>query len=231
MKATTHLQRGVKVLFWQARRKLHITPMYQVMRGIESRGVSLHKLTALELFGHTGKMHTVDYAPFVKSLEVWEIDPDCELALHENLPDARIRIVDSCKQLLVSEGTFDLIVVDSWTRMFGGHIEHFELFPDIFRVMNEFTILILNIMPEIYTNTFLEKDHYQRRRTFYHVDNPSLVPPKSMIKSYKALSQQNGYDIAWWFVKDRYFMHSLRPQSLEKRLCYLVLAFKKLAAT
>src|SRR5262245_28711989 len=79
------------VLFWEVRRKLRLTAMFGLMREFKRRGINLSSLRALEMFGGTGWLHTIDYASRVASSEVWEINPALAPELHENLPNTTVK--------------------------------------------------------------------------------------------------------------------------------------------
>lgn len=171
-------------------------------------------------------MITRDYAPFVNSLEAWEIEPSYERTLRKNLPEAIVRMVDSYEQLAVTESQFGLVVADTWTEMFGGHCEHFELFPKVFRALDDSAILILNIMPVWKVGQY-KNEHLRRRRDFYQREDVANIPIDSMVGVYEKLAKQNGFGIKWWFITDRYLMYRLRRRGKKWRLCYLVLELEK----
>ena len=196
------------------------------MTDLRKRGVELDSLRALDLFAGTGNTITRDYAPFVKSLEAWEIEPSYERELRKNLPKALVRIVDSYEQLAITDSRLGLVVADTWTEMFAGHCEHFELFPEVFRVLDESAVLILNIMPEWKVGQS-QIEHLRRRRDFYQREDVANIPIDSMVEVYKNLARQNGFEIRWWFIKDRYLMYDLRRQAKKWRLCHLVLGLEK----
>jgi hypothetical protein len=95
------------------RRMLGMSPMQEVLRGLEERGCALSSMDALEVYGASGGLHTRDYAHRVKSLEVWEIDPKHEASLRRNLPNATVHIVDSYDRVKSADRRFDLVVVDN----------------------------------------------------------------------------------------------------------------------
>ena len=63
------------------RRNLGASPMRRLCRQLQERGVDLGRLRALEVFGDDGTRHTLDYAPMVASLDIWEIRSDREATL------------------------------------------------------------------------------------------------------------------------------------------------------
>lgn len=175
-------------------------------------------------------MITRDYAQFVSTLEAWEIEPSYERTLRKNLPRAMVRIVDSYKQLAITEGRFQLVVADAPNEMFGGHCEHFDLFPELFRVLDDRAILILNVMTERNVGEY-KNEHLRRRRDFYQREDVANIPIDSMVEVYEKLARQNGFGIKWWFIKDRYFMYWLRRRGKKWRLCYLVLRLEKITGS
>jgi hypothetical protein len=98
---------------YKARRRLKITPIYRVLREIKRRRLDLSRMDALELFGGRGDMITQDYAPYVRSLEIWEIDPACESALREHFPLAEVKITDTYEEIKRCARKFDLVVADA----------------------------------------------------------------------------------------------------------------------
>lgn len=213
----------VRKTFFNFRRILKLTSTHAMMRSIRKRGVNLKSLHALELFGGRGDQITRDYAPYVGRLEIWEIDPSCETALREAFPNATIRITDSYEEIRKTSQKFDLVIADTWTRMFNNHCEHFELFPDIFRILSSTSILVLNVLPEFQN---LSAEHARRRCAFYQVEDPTKIPLEVMVERYKSLAMENGFQIQWWFYKDRYFLYPLRRKWMKKRLGFLVLGLQ-----
>jgi hypothetical protein len=215
---------------YKARRMLKVTPTYRVLRELRRRELSLGRMDALELFGGRGDMITQDYAPYVRSLEIWEIDPACEVALRKRFPLAKIKITDTYEEIKKCTRKFDLVVADAWPRPFNGHCEHFDLFPDVFRVLLPFAVLILNVLPEIWGEK-LSLEHARRRRQFYQVADATRVPLQQMVQRYDALAREQGFTVRWWFYKDRYFLYPLRRLWRKKRLGFLVLGLERVSGT
>jgi hypothetical protein len=213
--------------FLEARRKLHLTPMRRVMRELTRRGVDVSSLRALEMFGGNGRGHTVDYAPYVASTEVWEIDPAFAPVLRQNLPEATVKIVDSFAEIEVSQNKFDLVLVDPPYEMFGGHCEHFDIFPGVFRILKPFSILVLcNVRLNVVMSTRYSDRHLEIRKSFYEVDDPTRIPLDQMLKIYNQLFLRHGYESKWWVLQDRNLMYRLRRNSID-RVCYLALAIQR----
>lgn len=200
------------------RRALKITPMQRVLRKVEVRGVRPSELEALDIFGGTGAMHTVDYASRVASLEVWELNPAYEAALRRNLPRAEIKITDSFQELKQTSKKYSLIVADNPIGIFGPrdeYCEHFDLFPDILRVASDSSLLILVAIPKINAAAIrqypylLNSLHRQRRMDFYQTSHPDNVSHEAMIAVYQGLLSTNGFELEWYFFEKRTFIYSL----------------------
>ena len=211
----------------EVRRKLRLTPMFRILRELKMRGINLSSLRALEMFGGSGRSYTVDYAPYVGNLEVWEIDPHLAPVLRKNLPKATVKIVDSFVELDLAKNKYDLVFIDPPYEMFDGHCEHFELFPGLFRLLNTFAILVLcNVRLNIVMVDRYSDKHFERRRGFYNVEDPKRISLEQMVKVYKNLSMQNGFEVKWSLLMDRTFLYRLQKHSVD-RTCFLVLALEK----
>ena len=78
-----------------------------VINILENQGIELNKLSTLEMFGRDGTAHVTAYAEKVRSLEVWEIDKKWEADLKNNLPNAKIKIIDSKDYNLLEDFVYD----------------------------------------------------------------------------------------------------------------------------
>lgn len=182
------------------RRQLRISPMCRLVREIQRRGIDMGELDALEMFAYTGKLQTMDYASQVSSLEAWEINPANEAALKRNLPHAKIKIVDSFKEIKETESKYNFIVIDS-----PGSAEHFEVLPDLKRITKSPATIILNVIPTIQKDDEDDSqydDHMQRRHDFYKTNNPENIELESMLPVYEDRFRQMGFKINWYiFMK------------------------------
>lgn len=195
------------------RRALRLSPIQQVCKEARRRGVRLHEARALEVFGLTGELHTLDYAPYVATLQIWEIDPACAAPLRRNLPHACVKIVDTYEEIERTPKRFDLIVVDNPEHVYGPYCEHFELFPRLFRVASDNAIIILNVIPRLdddvrrdWPYLFEEYDialHLERRRAFYQTARPDSVSYDEMVAVYRDLARAHGFALEWHFIRRR----------------------------
>lgn len=195
------------------RRALRLSPIQQVCQELRRRGVRLHEAHALEVFGFTGELHTMDYAPYVSALEIWEIDAACAAPLRRNLPQARVMIVDTYEEITRTTERFDVIVVDNPEHVYGPYCEHFELFPLLFRVAKDAAVIILNVIPRLddevrkeWPYLFVEHDiatHLERRRAFYRTATPERVSYDEMAAAYGDLARAHGFDLEWSLARRR----------------------------
>ena len=93
--------------------RLGLLPIQRILAEGSRRGASVEQFRALEVFGCTGERLTKHYAPLVRSVEVWEINPSLEPALRRNVPTATVRITDSFAEIKTTPSRFDLVVVDN----------------------------------------------------------------------------------------------------------------------
>ena len=176
MSLRDHLSDRLRSLARNARRTLGLSPMQSVMRELTRRGVRVADLRALECFAFDGHMHTIDYAPLVGALEVWEINPIHETVLRRTFPAAVVHITDTYRQVEKCTDRFSLIVVDN-SPVHGGHTEHFDLFPQIFRLAADECYLVLDIIPELNASVrsaypeMLRESASRARKAFYGADD------------------------------------------------------------
>jgi hypothetical protein len=203
-------------------RKLKLDPIQKVLRKLKKRRIKLEDLDALEIFGYTGEYHTKFYAPYVRSLEVWEIDPACKEPLMRNLPTAEVKITDSYNEIKHTQKKFNFIVVDNPMSAFGNYCEHFDLFPDIFTVVKESSVLILNVIPEINDVALIKWPYLfnevqlSRRRSFYDSGTPDKISFEELVKAYRKLCNENGFDLEWYFFQKRTIVYYLVIKILKK---------------
>lgn len=198
-----------------ARRILGLSPMRRLLRRMGDRGVELSTLHALELFGGSGTFHTVDYASRVASLEVWEVDRRYEGSLRRHLPSAELRFVNTFAEIERIDRTFDMIVVDNPMSTWNGHCEHFDLFPSIFRLVKNGSIVVLNVIP-LLTPTARERYPYlfnreqiTRRAAFYRTAHPEEIPIEKMVEVYSRLALASGFHVDWHLLVRRHFVYYL----------------------
>ena len=169
------------------------------------RDIQLADLDALEMFGGRGDFVTKYYADKVRSLEIWEIRPELEAQLQRDFPQATVKITDAFKEIYTTTKRFSLVVIDDpvFMVMQRTHYEHFDLFPQVFHILQPSAILALNIVFD-YTQAQGRCDNYYHhlmaRAEFYgskHLDE--LV----MLDTYRTLAENSGYMLDWYFLQRR----------------------------
>jgi len=193
--------------------------MHKVMRRlIEEYNYPLDKADALELFAREGDWHTVAYAPYVKSLEAWEINPAFNEGLKKNLPNAKIKITDTYKEIQKTTKTYDLIVIDNANSTYGEnneHCEHLGLLPSVFRISNDECVIILNVNMAPY-NLHKNPVWWNKRKEYYKTDHPDKLDPLLVAKRYNEICMENNIKLQRYFFQQRetsfmyYFIMQIR---------------------
>jgi len=194
--------------------------MNKVLQKLEEQEVKLDKLNAIEVFGREGNWHTIPYYNKVNSLEVWEINKEYKKGLQKNLPNAKIKILDSIKNILEYKviKKFDLIVIDNPLNVFGknnSYSEHFDFIDRIENIATDNPIIIFNVCRNpfnLHKNTLWKK----RREEFYKLKDTSCLQIKFLLKFYKEMFEMRGkWDVIFNFVIIRheyldYFVFKLK---------------------
>jgi len=146
-----------------------------VVSFLSSRGVSLSDMTALDFFAREGDWQTAYYAPLVKQIHAWEINPLFEENLRKNLPQsAKIVIGDSHKMSMETNERFDLIVLDNPLGCYGEkYCEHFDAIDCATTILKDFGVIVLNVKTQPY-NFEAFPDWKKRRDQFYQIDSSSI---------------------------------------------------------
>ena len=196
--------------------------MNNVITFLQKR-VDVSKLDALEMFGRAGDWHTTAYKNKIKSLQVWEIDKEWKNSLEKNLPNAKIKILDSIKTIVknLEPSKFDLIVIDNPMNTFGTkkepnqYCEHFDFIKNIGNIIDMKAIIIFNINKNPY-NYDKFPEWKKRRNNFYERKRTSKISQRFLIKFYKNLFLKLGYETVFQKIFKRnenyldYFVVSLR---------------------
>ncbi|HID0816208.1 hypothetical protein [Clostridium botulinum] len=195
---------------------LYSTPMLNVIKGIQEKNMNIGSFRVLEVFGGRGEYHTLDYCNKVRSLDVWEINGQLEADLRRNLPKANVKIADSFKEISSINKKYDMIVIDNSPGVYGGHCEHFDLLPQVYNVIKDEAILILNVVPkrtkesdEYKSVQCFNEEHNIFRKIFYNTSNPENISMEYMKKVYEKISELNNYFVEWSFSVKRTFIYYL----------------------
>ncbi|MCX8052530.1 MAG: hypothetical protein N3B12_01890 [Armatimonadetes bacterium] len=204
----------------QLMRKLGLSPMRRVIKGLKRRGVDVGKMQALDMFAGDGTGSVLCYSDSVQHLEAWELNPELVERLKKNLPRAVIRQVDSYEQMRVCEGKFDLIVIEAPLSLYGPNLEyceHIGLFPRVLDLCKDDAVLILAVATEVeplrqYVGDIDRvgtPEHLKRRAEFYKTDNPENIPLDKMVSAYSEHCTAGGFEVEWWFAVRRRYAHTL----------------------
>jgi hypothetical protein len=183
-------------------------PMRRVCERLGREGITLDTLDALEFYAREGDWQAAGYAPWVRSVEAWEIDPRCEPALRRNLPGARIRIGDSYAMAREpgNSGGFDFIVLDNPQGVFGpqGHwCEHFEALELVPQLLRTPGVVICNVNTAPY-----DYDQHPawraRREAFYGIPTTERLEAEFVEGFYRRWWAARGLDTAGFFLEPRH---------------------------
>jgi hypothetical protein len=209
-----------------------LSPMEKVLFKLKYKKVKLRNLDALELFARMGTDHTLDYKNKVKSIEAWEIEESYEVALRYTLPEAKVKITNTFKEVKETNKKYGFVVCDNWMSTYGpndAYCEHFELFPDIFNLLTNQAILIVNVIPFVSKPdkekrpSLFNNEQLKRRKIFYKTEHPENLSLKEIASIYSLYANQNRYDVKWYFTEKRsnrphvyYLVMSLQQNSIER---------------
>lgn len=169
------------------------------------RDIQLADLDALEMFGGRGDFVTKYYADKVRSLEIWEIRPELEAQLQRDFPQATVKITDAFKEIYTTTHRFSLVVIDDpvFIVMQRTHYEHFDLFPQLFHILQPSAIIALNLVFD-YSKAMEQCDNYYHhlaaRTAFYGKPQPDQV---TLLNTYQTLADQHGYALDWYLLQKR----------------------------
>jgi hypothetical protein len=181
--------------------------MKKVINRLKQKGIDLSRVRALDIFAREGDWQTAAYASKVTSLDAWEIDPKFKKGLKKNIPNARIKIVDSIKEIRKKEhfGKYDLIVVDNPQNCYGAkneYCEHFNVIPQIAKLLDKEGVIIFNINKQPFG--FDDFPGWQTRRAqFYGRKNTGKLTLKFLLGFYKNLFKKSGYSTKLCFNMSR----------------------------
>ena len=195
-----------------------------VIKELLKRKVDFKQLNGLELFGGVAEFQTAKYGNRMKTFEIWEIDKNCESTLRKLFPNATIKITDSFKEIKTTASKFNFIMSDNPMSIYGperNYCEHFEMFDDFFRVMDDEAILILDVIPSTGGDYYEKKYPYllndgqvKRRNIFYGIDDSKNIPLEKMQAIYSQKCLQHGFETEWFFHTKRscvyYFVFKLK---------------------
>ncbi len=177
--------------------------MRSLCNRLEQMSEPLGEYRALEFFARAGDWQTTAYAGKIKTLFAWEIDPNFEIDLQRNLPDAEIRIGDSFK--LAHEKcyrrAFEFLVFDNPQNVFGKHCEHFEALPLIRNLMSDHGIVIFNVNRKPFN--YADSPEWQIRREQYYGRDASVLDSSFLLDFYTRKFHELGFEERFSFEQQR----------------------------
>ena len=155
-------------------------------------------LKCIELFSREGDWHTKTLFNEYTDVTLCEINNSYKNSLTLNFPKAKIKILDSIKMLQeLNEDTekFDLISVDNPLGCYGEYCENFEVFENITKILNDKSILLINIVPRPYNHENIDPKWKNKRLNFYGVKSDESLDFKNILEIYKNKLLTSGFVI------------------------------------
>jgi hypothetical protein len=165
----------------------------------------LSKSHALDMFARNGALTVTNYIDHVRSLDLWELNPEHEHDLIDWMPD-EIKIGCSYKHLEECDKQYDFIVIDTpqgihndWQGV--PHTEHFDVLCKLPKIMADRCIVVVYVNMAPYDKNVegsqgydeYEEYDFQKwmeiRADFY--ENEGLVTEAVAISTYELLFEKH----------------------------------------
>jgi 16S rRNA G966 N2-methylase RsmD len=168
----------------------------ELISKLEDKKINLINYNTIELFGRDGSWQTQLFANKVKNIEVWEINEEFKEKLKENLPNSKIKIIDSIKTLKEKETfqSFDLILIDNPNNTYGPdgeYCEHFDILKNIIKLFDKKAIIVFNVNRKPF-NYFKFPEWKDRREKFYENKNTDEMSIKQLLIFYEKYFEKMG---------------------------------------
>ena len=165
---------------------------------------NLDKKSVLDVFAREGDWNSYLIYNRCKKMECWEIDPAFENKLKENLPNAKIKILDSIKTINSHKGDkkYDVIFIDNSLGIYGKnqYCEHFYFIKDTKRLLNKGGYLIFNVSIKPFKGENYD-EYINQRKLFYKTSETTL---DYLIQFYKNLFGINSQNSIRIFAREKY---------------------------
>ena len=177
--------------------------MKKVCNKLVLYGEDLSRMDALEFFARTGEWQTIEYVNQVNSLSAWEISPEYEKSLRENLPNANIEIDDSFSLAKDKKyrNKFQFIVFDNPQNVFNSYCEHFEAIELVPLLSKGKSIVIFNV--NLNPFNYDSSPEWKSRRQEYYGSDADSLSIDFLIGFYKRKFIDMGLDIRFCFEEKR----------------------------
>ena len=174
------------------------SPIDRLISNIENTsGIKLSTMDGIELFARDGSWSTDAVAKKLKSIDFVEIDRNYESILMKKYPLSNIYIADAYIFIKNCNKKYDVVLSDNpASKHGGGYFQHFSLFPYIFDILKDKSLLILNVIDDyglIHYNSN-EYEEHEALKEFYKT-NSIKIKVGDMLKTYKNLAEQNAFEI------------------------------------
>ena len=159
-------------------------------------------------FGRTGGADAMLFSAMTRAGRILVACREAEVTemVEGDRLNATVREVDSFRELRVTERSFALVSADNPMSIYGdGYIEHFDIFPGIFRILEPTAVLTFPIIPSVSRMTrrrfsyLFSPAQLQRGAAFYSTEHPEDVSIDQMARSYSDEALRAGHQIDWWF--------------------------------
>ncbi len=143
-------------------------PIENIIKILKEKNIDLSSINAIELFNSENKRATDLISREVKSITLVEYDPYIFLKYHKE--------------------RYHFIISDNPIEQKDTNFQHFSLFPDIFNIFENRTILLLNIVQDFKK---LEKESKLES---------IKIGIEQMCKAYEKLGRDNGFKLVEYFT-------------------------------
>ena len=175
----------------------------KIVSRLSENKIDLSSMKALDFFAREGDWQTAYYANLVAEIHAWEINPLFESSLRSNLPsNAKIVIGDSHSLASTCTEKFDLIVLDNPQGCYGeSYCEHFESLDAVIPLLNDSSILILNVKTKPFN--YEDKHEWRQRRNQYYGQDAIELKEDFVLSFYERLLRERGFSTEFSFMEKR----------------------------
>ena len=165
---------------------------------------NLDKKSVLDVFAREGDWNSYLIYNRCQKMECWEIDSAFEKKLKENLPNAKIKILDSMKTINTYKRNkkYDVVFIDNSLGIYGKnqYCEHFNFIKNTKRLVNKGGYLIFNVSVKPFKGKNY-KEYENQRKFFYKTSETTL---DYLIQFYKDLFGINSSDLITIFPREKF---------------------------
>lgn len=178
--------------------------MELVVKKLKAKNIDLYNLEGIELFARDGGWSTDFIAKNLKAINLVEIDSQYESILKQKYNNSQVYIENTYEFINKHHKKYDIILCDNPASKHGTYFQHFSLFPSIFNLCNDKTIIILNIIENynlINYNPNKEEEH-SAIKDFYKTTSIT-IEKEVIVNRYKKLAKENNFFVEDYFNVSR----------------------------